>query len=80
MPISNDQIASLLGMINDAKPDDLDCDGCLEHLAEFAENELANREIPEALKAVQTHIEQCKCCRDEYAALLAGLKEIEGHQ
>jgi len=26
---------------------------------------------------VQIHLEQCKCCRDEYDALLTALREIE---
>ena len=77
MPLSNDQIASLLGMVNASESDELDCDGCFARVAEFAEAELANREIPDALKAVQTHIRQCTCCKDEYNALLDGLREIE---
>ena len=77
MPLSNDQIASLLGMVNASESDELDCDGCFARVAEFAEAELANREIPDALKAVQTHVQQCTCCKDEYNALLDGLREIE---
>ena len=49
MPLSNDQIASLLGMVNASESDELDCDGCFARVAEFAEAELANREIPDAL-------------------------------
>ena len=45
MALSNEQITSLLNMVAVAEPDEVDCDGCLEHLAEFAEAELFNREV-----------------------------------
>ena len=76
MPLSNKQISSLLGMIASTEQDDLDCDSCFDHLAEFAENELANREVPEAMKAVEVHLRQCPCCKDEYKALLDGLSAL----
>ena len=80
MALSQEQIASLLGMISSAKDDSLDCDSCFDHLAEFADAELAGQEVPEALKAVETHLQQCGCCKDEYRALMAGLREIDGKQ
>ncbi len=78
MPLSNEQIASLLGMINTAEQDDIDCDGCFEHLAQFAETRLANQDIPDALRTVEIHLRQCACCKDEYNALLEGLRVLEG--
>lgn len=77
MPLSRIQIINLLESSAAAEPDELDCDGCFDHLAEFAEARLAEAEIPAALKAVETHLEQCVCCRDEFAALLEGLRAIE---
>ncbi len=77
MPLSKEQLKSLINMIETTEPDTLDCDGCFEHLAEFAERELANREIPDALKAVSIHLKQCSCCQDEYKALLEGLKSLD---
>ncbi len=76
MPLSNKQVSKLIGMVTDASPDTLDCDGCFAHIAEFAEAELTNREIPEALKAVQVHLSQCGCCKDEYNVLLDSLREL----
>ena len=77
MALSNEQITTLLSMISSADSDEMDCDGCLDHLAEFAEAELANREVPEAVKTVERHLQQCVCCKDEYNALLEGLRELE---
>ncbi len=59
-----------------AEPDRLDCDGCYEQWEEFAELELNRREIPDALRAIEVHLRQCHCCRDEYEALLEGLRAL----
>ena len=77
MPLSTEQLSTLLGMITTSEPDSLDCDGCSEHLAEFAEAELTSREIPEAIRTVEIHLRQCACCKDEYNALLEGLRALE---
>ena len=77
MPLSQEQIAKLLGLVASVEPDRLDCDGCFSQLAEFAELELTQREIPDALRAVEMHLEQCVCCQDEYSALLEGLRALQ---
>ncbi len=77
MPLSEEQIAKLLKLVAQTRDDGLDCDGCYEHLAEFAETTLAQREIPEALAAVETHLQQCPCCRSEFQTLLDGLQSLE---
>jgi hypothetical protein len=43
---------------------------------QFAQMEIDNVPIPDRLKVVAVHIEQCKCCRDEYAALMTALRAI----
>ena len=77
MTLKIEQVATLLGLILSAKPDLLDCDGCFERMADFAEAELTNKEIPEAMQVVETHLHQCSCCGDEYQALLTGLQELD---
>ena len=77
MALSKEQIRSLLGMISRTEQDSVECDACFDHLAEFAETELAGQEIPGALRAIENHLEQCACCRDEYQALIEGLRAIE---
>lgn len=80
MSLSRKQIEKLLGMVSDTEPDALDCDGCYEQLAEFAEAQLTTRELPDALKAVETHLRQCGCCQDEYNTLLEGLRMLQDEQ
>lgn len=77
MPLSKEQVSSLLGLVASTKPDAIDCDGCFDHMAEFAELELAGRKVPEALQAIERHLEQCPCCKDEFDALIAGLQELQ---
>jgi len=76
MSLNKQQIDALLGLISSAESDSADCDSCFEHLAEFAETELSGKDIPEALQTVQRHLQQCPCCREEYEALLEGLRAV----
>ena len=77
MSLSKNQINNLLGMISSVESDDLDCEGCFGQIAEFAELHLSKQAIPEAMQAVETHLTQCACCKDEFDALLKGLQAIE---
>lgn len=70
------QISRLVELAIATKPDALGCDGCLELMDQFAQADLDGIDIPEALDVVRTHIEQCKCCKDEYQALMSALREI----
>jgi hypothetical protein len=75
--LSPEQIKNLIDLVATAKDDQLDCDGCLEHIAEFAEANLAGLSLSAALKSVQVHLESCGCCRDEFEALLAALTTLD---
>lgn len=77
MSLSDQQIEKLLKLVVSSQPDDLDCDGCFERIAEFAEQELAAKKIPEAMQVVQRHLNQCPCCQDELNALMEGLRALE---
>ena len=65
-----------MGMVATVVSDDIDCDGCFDQVAEFADHHLDAKEIPEAMRAVQIHLEQCLCCKDEFNALMKGLAVI----
>lgn len=71
------QIQKLLITVSKSAPDQLNCDGCFDLIAEFADAEIRGVELSEGLKAVKTHISQCTCCAYEYAALLEALQEPE---
>ena len=79
MSLSKQQITSLLGMVNSVESDELDCDGCFVQLAEFADLHLAGQELPDAMRVVERHLQQCLCCKDEYNALLKALRAVDGN-
>ena len=76
MSLSPENIKKLIDLVATTKNDPLDCDGCLERIAEFAEARLAGRSLSAALESVQTHLESCGCCQEEYEALLAALRTL----
>lgn len=77
MALTNEQIKTLMSLVSATCDDCLDCDGCYDRVAEFAEAELTGRPLCEALCAVRTHLKNCPCCADEYRALLAALEELQ---
>lgn len=76
MSLSEQQISSLLGLVTQTEEDKLDCDTCFNDIAQYAEANLAGAEIPEALKLVERHLQQCPCCKDEYQALRNALSTL----
>lgn len=76
MSLSKEQINTLLGMVSSVESDELDCEGCFAQIAEFADLHISNQKIPEAMRVIETHLQQCACCQDEFNALLKGLREI----
>lgn len=77
MQLSYQQITNLIELTFRTKDDSLGCDGCLELMDQFAQAELDGTTIPDALECVRVHLEQCKCCKDEYEALMIALREIQ---
>lgn len=80
MSLNGQQIAQLMRMIADASPDCLDCEGCYDQIAEFADRQLKQQAISDAMREVENHLKQCPCCHNEYQVLLEGLKEMEQQQ
>lgn len=76
MSLSNRQVEMLLDQVAHAAPDSMHCDGCFEQLAEYADAELLASKLPASFLAVESHLRQCDCCRDEYAALLDCLRDM----
>ena len=78
MQLNAIQLTQLMQLTSTARSEDtLGCNGCFELMDQFAQAELEDREMPQALEMVRVHLEQCKCCRDEYDALLTALRAIE---
>ncbi|MDZ7659002.1 hypothetical protein [Fodinibius sp.] len=59
---------------------EIGCDECFDELHKFAEMELAGKSPAEAKPLVQDHLNKCGSCREEYEALLEGLRALQnGH-
>ena len=76
MKFDTPQYKALLELIIHARVESLGCDGCASLLDQFAQAELDGEPLLPDLQAVSDHIQSCKCCRDEYEALLAALEAI----
>ncbi len=75
MAFSREQLEALIRMVSLTRSEEVTCDECLKDLAEFAENELVGKSVPEGLRAIEHHLAVCGECREEYEALLAALKD-----
>ena len=76
MKISGEQTKYVLALIAKTKADEIDCDDCFKHIAEFVECELAGVELSDAMQRVVRHLSQCECCDDEHDALMGALKSL----
>jgi hypothetical protein len=61
------EIERLLGPIGDQ----VSCDQCFELLDQYVELELAGRDADALLPGVQTHLDGCPACREDYESLRA---------
>ena len=77
MPLSKEQIESLVDLVAKASTDELDCDACLDQIAEYADVHLKGQKKGEALQNVENHLANCKCCRLEFETLLTGLQAMD---
>lgn len=77
MILSKNEIDGLIQLIGLTKDEEINCEQCLSLVAEFAEQELSNRPVSEALKAVQHHLSICAECHEEYEALQLALRNID---
>ncbi len=74
MKLELETLKKMVREVITARPDEIGCDECFEQLDRFAEITLAGKEIPEAMRLVQDHLERCDDCREEFEALLAALR------
>jgi len=77
MSLTVNQIQTLVSLIVTTEPDQISCDECFGQIGEFAEISLEGKELSDGMQAIQRHLEQCPCCKGEYAALIDALKEID---
>ena len=77
MPLSRKQIDGLMRLVGLTEDSEINCEQCLEVVAEFAELQLAGKSISESLKAVEHHLSICEECREEYEALQRTLDNMD---
>lgn len=69
MSLSKNQIDELIRLIGLTSEEEINCEQCLYLVAEFAEQELKGRSVPDALKVVEHHLSICAECYEEYTLL-----------
>jgi hypothetical protein len=77
MALTFDQIKGLMRSLGITRDHELNCNECLDKMAEFAECELASEPIPDSLEAVRHHLSLCAECDEEYEALLTALQRMK---
>lgn len=77
MALSKRELDELLRLIGLTREREIDCQQCLDRVAEFVEREIAGRSVEEGLEAVEHHLAVCAECCAEYEALRDALREIE---
>ena len=77
MSLARSELQKMLELVLDTTHDEIDCDGCLMQVGEFAERHLVGKPIPEGLQAVEQHLAICGECREEYELLRLALNSIE---
>ncbi|WP_445663947.1 hypothetical protein [Fodinibius sp. AD559] len=80
MELTPDILKSLIKSAQMATEDEIGCNECFEELHEFAEMKLAGKSPEDAKPLVKDHLDKCRSCREEYQALLEGLRSIENGQ
>lgn len=77
MKLNKQIISSLLSMIPRTHEDEIGCDDCFDELHRFAELELKGKSPEKAMPLIREHLDNCGECRQEYQALLEGIRALE---
>jgi deoxycytidylate deaminase len=72
--MTEDRIVRMLRNILTTEEDEADCDECFEHLDKFVELVQSGEDAGELLPRVEEHLAHCRCCHEEYDALLSLLR------
>ena len=65
MNISEEQFRNLISFVAKTTDDEISCQTCEDRIAQFAEVQLSGKEVPEALRAIEEHLEICPECTEE---------------
>lgn len=77
MTLSNERLSLLLKLIANTEEEPVDCDACLSHVAQFADQNLRGLSPQEQLETVQTHLKSCPCCQEEFQYLMKAIQALD---
>jgi hypothetical protein len=69
-----DRLREVVRGIMTARPDEIGCAECSEHMARFVEMMRAGVQACAVMPLVQDHLARCRDCREEYEALLVSVR------
>ena len=69
-------LQQLVEMIFSTADQELSCEECFDQVDRFAELVLAGKDAAAAMPLVQDHLSHCRCCREEFEALLKAIEAI----
>lgn len=76
--LNRDELEKLMQVVSVTREDEIDCEECLQRVDRFVEMKLAGLDAEEAMPLVEDHLQKCGDCREEFEALLAAMREVEG--
>ena len=79
MNVSDQQAEIVKSLLKITREEELNCNELLEVIGEYAEQKLSEQPIDKALEPVEHHLNLCRECEEEYAALCKALQNIENH-
>lgn len=65
MKITESQIRTLIGFVSKTADDEISCQDCEDHIAQFAESHMSGKVTPETLQSIEEHLEICPECTEE---------------
>lgn len=74
------QVKKLVRAIVATRHDEMSCEICFHELDRFVEMTLAGKNAAEAMPLVESHLQFCKDCGEEFQALLDALSAMEGEK
>ena len=77
MKVEPTQVKRLVRAVLTAHKDEIGCGDCFEEVDRFVEMTLAGKDAAEAMPLVADHLQRCRDCREEYAALLHVLRTLD---
>ena len=75
--MKTNRFANIMKMIFHTAEEDISCDECYDHIDQYVDMLQAGQDPSTVLPEVKQHLAQCRCCEDEFHALIAILENQE---